>query len=44
MELVLTPWWERKDHEQLYADWVKAYEIAGKIPQLMSAKDMKDKE
>ena len=33
LELVLTPWWERKDAKQLYADWVKAYEIAGKIPQ-----------
>lgn len=33
LELVLTPWWEREDAKQLYADWVKAYEIAGKIPQ-----------
>ena len=39
MELILTPWWEREDHEQLYADRVKAFETAGKIPQFVSPKD-----
>jgi len=39
MELILTPWWEREDHEQLYADRVKAFETAGKIPQFVSPED-----